>query len=249
MSPGGSLPRSSRAHPTSCSCSPREPGSTISTTSPSRSATSRPLGGGALTSPLSSRAWTCSPTGSSTTATSPAYPRCSNTSPATATRWRRSSPETSCAGSAAAASRSMGLAGARTWVDGGDGLPRLAVVTGAGVEDAQDLLDATMRRPGRGVRRLRTVVGMDRDGWHSAETWGMVDRRRGRPRWRDPGRDERLAPQLGLSVPVRSNLRGSRGSSFAAGSSKAGPFASRRARRTRFICSRSRPRWGCCASS
>lgn len=75
-----------------------------------------------------------------------------------------------------------GLAGARTWVDGGDGPPRLAVVTGAGLEDAQDLLDATMRRPGRGVRRLVcTVVGMDRDEWHSAETWGAVDRREGPP--------------------------------------------------------------------
>ncbi|MEE2941651.1 MAG: hypothetical protein VX460_14790 [Planctomycetota bacterium] len=71
-----------------------------------------------------------------------------------------------------------GLAGARAWVDGGGERPRLAVVTGAGLEEAQDLLDATTRRPGRGVRRLAcTVVGMDRDGWHSAETWGPVDRR------------------------------------------------------------------------
>ncbi len=71
-----------------------------------------------------------------------------------------------------------GLAGARAWVDGGDEPPRLAVVTGAGLEEAQDLLDATMRRPGRGMRRLAcNVVGMDRDGWHSAEAWGPVDLR------------------------------------------------------------------------
>lgn len=71
-----------------------------------------------------------------------------------------------------------GLAGARTWVDGGGEPPRLAVVTGAPPDEARDLLDATMRRPGRGGRRLAcTVVGMDRDGWHSAETRGLVDRR------------------------------------------------------------------------
>lgn len=71
-----------------------------------------------------------------------------------------------------------GLAGARTWVDGGGEPPRFAVVTGAGLEEAQDLLDATTRRPRGGARRLScTVVGMDRDGWHSAETWGAVDRR------------------------------------------------------------------------
>lgn len=111
-----------------------------------------------------------------------------------------------------------GLAGARTWVDGGDGPPRLAVVTGAGVEDAQDLLDATMRRPGRGVRRLAcTVVGMDRDGWHSAETWGMVDRREGPPAvaGSSDGMNDWLL-NWGLSVPrpiesarlAREQLRG-----------------------------------------